>query len=86
MTERWISLLLFFRSCRLSQFEWGAKTNCGGFPPKKVFLRSNVSSEPRPLRKVTVFLGRVCGGPSLPLQLRFWCGRRRLEKFLPWII
>ena len=30
-----MSLLLFIRSYRLSQFEWGAKTNCGGFPPKK---------------------------------------------------
>jgi hypothetical protein len=72
MIERWMSLLCFIRSCILSQFEWGAKTNCGGLPPKKVFLRSKISLEPCPLWKVVVFLGRVYRGPSLPLGAAFF--------------
>jgi hypothetical protein len=86
MIERSISSLLFIRKCRLSQSESGAKINCSGFPPKKEHLGSKISSKPCPLQKVAGFLGRVCGGPSLPQGLFFLCGRRHLEKFLLWII
>jgi hypothetical protein len=84
--ERWMSLLFFFKNCSLSQFEWEAKIYCGGFSPKKEFLRSKNSSKPCLLQKEAVSLGRVCGGPSLPQGLRFLCGRQCLEKFLLWII
>ena len=74
MIGRWMSLLFFFRNYSLSQFEWGDKINCGGFPPKKEFLRSKITSEPCLLWNEAVSLGRVCGGLSLPQGLHFLCG------------
>jgi hypothetical protein len=71
MIGRWMSLLLFFKNCSLSQFEWGAKINCGGFSPKKEILRSKNSSKPCLLQKEAVSLRRVCGGPSLPKDYVF---------------
>jgi hypothetical protein len=46
MIVRWMSSLLSIRNCKLSQFKWGAQINCGGFPPKKEYLRSKISLEP----------------------------------------
>jgi hypothetical protein len=68
--------LLFFRNCSLLLFKGGFKINCGGFLPKKELLKSKISSKLYLGQKGKVSLGRVCGGPSLPLRLRSLCGRR----------
>jgi hypothetical protein len=86
MIGRWMLLLFFSRNCSLSLFKGGVKINCGGFFLKKELLRSKISSELYLGWKGEIFLGRVCGGPSLPQGLRSLCGQQRSGKFSLWII
>jgi hypothetical protein len=86
MIGRWMLLLLFSRNCSLSLFKGGVKINCGGFLPKKEFVRSKTSLEFYLGQKGEVSLGRVCGGPHLPQGLRSMCGQQRSGKFSLWII
>ena len=73
----------FFQKLQTVSIRMGSQDKLWWIPSKKGIFKVKIYSEHCPMQKVAVFLGRVCGGPSLPPGLRFLCGQQRLKKFLP---